>query len=65
MGESAKQRLLKFAADRIGRTELACQLKASEPIVEAWMNGKAEMPNQKLLILADLIDSLNQSSGSS
>ena len=58
--ESVRQRLLKYAEERIGRTELALQLKVSEPVVEAWLKGVAMIPNRKLLILADLIDSLSQ-----
>jgi hypothetical protein len=59
--QTVRQRLLKYAEDRIGRTELSLQLKVTESIVEAWLDGVATMPNRKLLILADLIDSLSQS----
>jgi hypothetical protein len=58
--DSVRQRLLKYAEERIGRTELAHQLKVSEPLIEAWLKGAASMPNRKLLILADLIDSFSQ-----
>jgi len=60
MEETVRQRLLRHAEERIGRTELALQLKVSEPVIEAWMKGVAEMPKRKILILADLIDSLSQ-----
>ena len=60
MVETVRQRLLKYAEDRIGRTELALQLKVAEPVVEAWELGLAEMPSRKLLVLADLVDSFSE-----
>ena len=60
MTDTVRQRLLKYAEERIGRTELALQLKVSEATVEAWIQGAASMPNRKVLVLADLIDSLDQ-----
>ena len=60
MSDTVRPRLLKYAEERLGRTELALQLKVSEAAVEAWIQGAATMPNRKVLILADLIDSLDQ-----
>ena len=60
MSDTDRQRLLRYAEERIGRTELALQLKVTEATLEAWLQGAATMPNRKVLILADLIDSLNQ-----
>jgi hypothetical protein len=60
MSDTVRQRLLKYAEERIGRTELALQLKVPEASVEAWIEGAASMPNRKVLVLADLIDSLDQ-----
>jgi hypothetical protein len=60
MNDTVRQRLLKYAEERIGRTELALQLKVSEATVEAWLLGAATMPNRKVLVLSDLIDSLDQ-----
>jgi hypothetical protein len=60
VNDTDRQHLLKYAEERIGRTELALQLKVPEATLEAWMQGAATMPSRKVLILADLIDSLNQ-----
>ena len=53
-----ERRLLAYAAHRLGQTELARRLKTSEPAIQAWLDGKAEMPNQKRLALADLVKEL-------
>ena len=58
MPDTTKQNLLALAANRIGRTELAKRLDAPESLVDAWMGGKASMPDAKLLALADLLDQL-------
>ena len=58
MAETTKQNLLRMAAVRIGREELAKRLKIPESLLEAWMGGHASMPDRKLLLLAELLDKL-------
>ncbi|HZO04376.1 MAG TPA: hypothetical protein VFB93_24590 [Burkholderiales bacterium] len=58
MGEIRKQRLLKSAADLIGRDALAARLKVAESLLEAWINGHATLPDRKLIALAEVLDEL-------
>lgn len=58
MAETTKQNLLRMAAARIGRAELARRLKIPESLLEAWIGGHASMPDRKLLLLAELLDQL-------
>ena len=53
--ETTRQRLLRQAADHIGRDELAVRLKASASLVDAWMHGLATLPDRKLSLLADVL----------
>jgi DNA-binding transcriptional regulator YiaG len=57
VGQTSKQRLLEYAAQRLGRDVLAARLKVSEAVLETWINGQ-EMPPRKALALADLIEHL-------
>jgi hypothetical protein len=57
--QSSQQRLLQYAAQRLGREELATRLKASEGDLTRWMEGRVDMPPRKALTLADLIDHLD------
>ena len=59
MIESTRQRLLAYAAERLGKTELARRLNVSEGTLDAWINGHVAVPNRKLLALADLIDEMD------
>ena len=59
MAETVRQRLLGYLIQRLGRAEAANRLKATEDMLEAWHAGHATMPNRKLLVLADLIDELD------
>jgi DNA-binding transcriptional regulator YdaS (Cro superfamily) len=58
VGQTPKQRLLEYAAQRLGRDGLAARLKVSEATLDAWIDGRAEMPAPKQLALADLIGDL-------
>ena len=58
MAESTRQRLLKYAAEKLGKPEVAKRLKVEEETLNAWLWGETEMPNAKLGELADLIDSI-------
>lgn len=60
MPDTTKQQLLRRAVEIAGLDEVAGALKAPPNLVEAWMNGHASMPDQKLLILADFIDRLGR-----
>lgn len=54
--KTAKRRLLENAEKLLGRSELAAGLKVSEALVEAWIAGVAEMPDRRLLLLAELLE---------
>jgi DNA-binding transcriptional regulator YiaG len=59
LSQTTKQRLLEYAAQRLGRDVLAARLKVDEPTVQKWIEGQGEMPNRTLLALADLIDEID------
>jgi len=40
----------------VGLHDLAMRLKVTEPLLEAWINGDAPMPDRKLLLLANILD---------
>jgi hypothetical protein len=52
-----KQGLLKEAIERFGEPEVAAALRVPMPLLQAWLRGHATMPDRKLLLLADLLDS--------
>ena len=58
MDKTAKQRLLRKAANAIGVDKLAVGLRVPLPLLQAWMSGHATMPDRKFLALADLLDKL-------
>lgn len=53
-----KRNLLNYAASQLGRPALAARLKVSIDILEAWLDGRADMTNSKALALADLVHEL-------
>ena len=53
-----KRDLLKYAADQLGRPALAARLKVTPAVLDAWMDGSADMTNSKALALADLVHEL-------
>lgn len=53
-----KRDLLKYAATKLGRPALAARLKVSLDVLDAWMDGTADMTNSKALALADLVHEL-------
>ena len=57
--QSKKQALLKQAAAKLGTQTLAEGLRVPVPLLEAWINGHASMPDRKFLALADLLDGLS------
>jgi DNA-binding transcriptional regulator YiaG len=59
VGQTTTQRLLEYAAQRLGCDVLAGRLKVSEATVQDWRAGHGVMPNRVLLALADLIDELD------
>jgi DNA-binding transcriptional regulator YiaG len=55
-----KKELLKYAAQQLGRSELAARLKVSQSTLDAWLEGSADMTHNKALALADLIHELSK-----
>ncbi len=55
MSQTPKQRLLAYAAERVGRAELAAKLKVQDTKLAEWLEGKSEVPDAKLGLLADVI----------
>ena len=58
MPHVTRQRLLCRAAELLGPVELAELLNVPAPLLEAWISGHASMPDQKLMLLAELLDEL-------
>lgn len=56
MADTPKRRILKSAEKLLGRKELAGSLKVTEGLLEAWIEGAAEMPDRKLSLLADVLE---------
>lgn len=54
--KTTKRRLLEGAERLLGRKELAAGLKVTEPLLEAWIVGMIELPDRKLLLLAELLE---------
>jgi hypothetical protein len=55
--KARKQRVLKEAMERFGEAQVAAALRVPVPLLQAWLDGHATMPDRKLLQLADLLDS--------
>ena len=58
MSDNTKPHLLRRAADLVGRDELAVRLNVPGSLLDAWINGKATMPDRKLTALANILDKL-------
>jgi DNA-binding transcriptional regulator YdaS (Cro superfamily) len=52
----SKQQLLRRAANLVGQQELATRMKVPPPVLDAWINGRATMPDRKLIALAAVLD---------
>ena len=59
METTKKRALLKKAAALIGVETLATGLRVPVPLLRAWIDGHASMPDRKFLALADLLDGLS------
>jgi len=57
VAETTKQRLLREAAELLGRQELAKRFNVSESLLDAWIRGDASMPHGGLFTLADILES--------
>lgn len=55
-----KKELLLYAVHQLGLVELARRMKVSEEELNAWLTGRADITNRKLLALADLVYDLTQ-----
>ena len=55
MSDATKQRLLGGAAELLGREDLAQCLGVSAGVLDAWISGRASMPDGKLMVLADTL----------
>jgi transcriptional regulator with XRE-family HTH domain len=53
--DDVKQRLLREAANMVGKEELARRMNVPVTLLDAWMRGLATMPDRKILPLADLM----------
>lgn len=58
MEETAKQQVLRKAADLVGREQLAVLLKVPKTTLDAWLEGQATMPDRKLRMLGDVLDDM-------
>ena len=54
--QTTRRELLRKAVKLIGQEELAEKLGVPTHLLEAWMNGKASMPDRKLVQLANVLD---------
>lgn len=65
MADKPKQRILKSAEKLLGTKELAAALRVSEGLLEAWIVGAFEMPDRKLLLLAEALEKFADSDNNS
>ena len=56
--ETTRRRLLRQAAELLGRVELAELLNVPAPLVDAWISGHASMPDRKFLFLTAMLDEI-------
>lgn len=61
VAETTKQRLLRQAANLLGREELAVRLGVPVTLLDAWSQGLASMPDRKLVLLAEVLDQFGRS----
>lgn len=54
--QTTRQDLLRKAVTLIGREELAEKLGVPTHLLDAWIDGKASMPDRKLVQLANVLD---------
>ena len=54
--QTTRQDLLRKAVKLIGHDELAAKLGVPSHLLDAWINGKASMPDRKLVQLANVLD---------
>ena len=59
MAQTAKQEVLRKAADLVGREELAGLLKVPVTTLDEWLEGNASMPDRKRRMLGDILDDLS------
>jgi hypothetical protein len=59
VAETAKQQVLRKAADLVGREELAGLLKVPPATLDAWVRGVATMPDRKLRLLGEILDDMS------
>jgi hypothetical protein len=53
--DDVRRRLLREAARRVGKEELAKRLNVPVTLLDVWLRGLATMPERKILPLADLM----------
>ena len=56
MSKQTRQRLLELMVARIGHAQLAFRLQVPLAILRDWIDGKAAIPDGKVITLIDLID---------
>lgn len=55
MNDARHQRIVREAAELMGRAEVAGRLKVDETQVIAWIDGLAPVPQQVLMALAEVL----------
>ncbi len=61
MSDATKQELLRKAVELSSRAELAQGLETDPAVLDAWISGRASMPDGKLLLLADMFEKMAHS----
>jgi hypothetical protein len=54
--DNTKQQMLRRAVRDVGRTQLADALGVPPPLLDAWVEGKASMPDGKLVLLSGILE---------
>ena len=56
MTQTTNQRLLRKAAELMGKEELATRLNVPQDLLKAWLSGQVTMPDRKLIPLANVLE---------
>jgi hypothetical protein len=57
--QNTRKRLLELAIARVGRAHVAAYLRVPVVVMEDWLDERWPMPDEKLVVLVNLLDETN------
>lgn len=58
MAQTKKQELIRRSVELVGMEQLAERIDSPQPLIEAWIQGAATMPDRTLVKLAGVLTEL-------